>query len=383
MDSRPTKRPKHQPHADYLDGSTTDESYQSPSIAIAKRREEKKEDEEDSSSYSLYIRGQFKLLIEEFDAPGGGEDDVWEKLHGCLPDIYTIPRLKDMFHELRVGLWEEVDNESLEKEKKEDSVSLRSTTISTPPRVATIPFFTPETYYDEHEGVTTSDPDEDGMDDFEKRADVLMKLDMRFHGKLHFGKVFALAVKRNLEELQPDMIRDAAIAVRPTCRHGSGGDRTLADVIRQHTPPKDQHYNHPVVFAFDDLIHDKDLVREENLLRSEKNVFDKSHDCEPSYLECLVTPQPFIRHDPEELCHRCCENKPGWRYNGRVCHGAIFCEAMEWCEYCQSPGYLYDGVCCPIVCEWYHEKCIEKRRSLELERLVFQSRHDPPYVSWF
>ena len=54
MDSRPTKRPKHQPHADYLDGSTTaDESYPSPSIAIlAKRRRTVQVIYEDSLSYS-------------------------------------------------------------------------------------------------------------------------------------------------------------------------------------------------------------------------------------------------------------------------------------------------------------------------------------------
>ena len=50
---------------------------------------------------------------------------MWGKLHGCVPDIYTIPILKEMFAELRVSLWEEV-----EKEKKEDSVRLRSTTAS-------------------------------------------------------------------------------------------------------------------------------------------------------------------------------------------------------------------------------------------------------------
>ena len=51
---------------------------------------------------------------------------MWGKLHGCVPDIYTIPPiLKEMFAELRVSLWEEV-----EKEKKEDSVRLRSTTAS-------------------------------------------------------------------------------------------------------------------------------------------------------------------------------------------------------------------------------------------------------------
>ena len=387
-----------------------------------------------------FIRNQFKLDIHKLDDPGDpSHDRAWKDLHcrvqtlwwegrdeempeNFIENTYTILKLKDIFDDCRGSVWEEKDKEMSEAEecKREHEQKIiergwdRSIVppheVATPPepeyyeheernwkissistssgieykheRDITPPIYkhegdiTPETDYEEHKGVTTADP-ENGMDDFEKRADVLTKLHIRFSGRLHFGKVFALAVKRNFEELQPDMVRDAAIAVGPR------GDRTLTDVIRQHTPPKNQQYNPPLMFAFDDLIQDKDLVREKDLLRRENNDYDKSHNYEPSYLSCLAEPgEPFKRHDDyEELCHRCCE-KPGWRYNGRVCHGAIFCEALGWCEYCQSPGYLYNGVCCPIICEWYHEKCIEKR-SLEIERLVIKSRHDPPYISWF
>ena len=292
-----------------------------------------------------FIRNQFKLDIHKLDDPGDpSHDRAWKDLHcrvqtlwwegrdeempeNFIENTYTILKLKDIFDDCRGSVWEEKDKEMSEAEecKREHEQKIiergwdRSIVppheVATPPepeyyeheernwkissistssgieykheRDITPPIYkhegdiTPETDYEEHKGVTTADP-ENGMDDFEKRADVLTKLHIRFSGRLHFGKVFALAVKRNFEELQPDMVRDAAIAV------GLRGDRTLTDVIRQHTPPKNQQYNPPLMFAFDDLIQDKDLVREKDLLRRENNDYDKSHNYEPSYLSCLA-----------------------------------------------------------------------------------------------